>query len=145
MAVPIQQRQAIIITPVSVTNGATVTGTVDCKGYDFITIDATLGTSDDATNNPSTFKIQESDDNTASWTDVTALVGDGTGGFTIPAAVTAGTHGYKFNIDMRPLKRYLKLLVTPLTTQIIGAVGNLSAGDGASNTTSANVAVLVEA
>ena len=50
---------------------------------------------------------------------------------TIP---TVGTNtstisSYKFNVDLRHKKRYLRLLVTPITTQSFTAIANLHRGE----------------
>lgn len=119
-----QLKTDVVITPASYTNGATASGNVDTMGADFVTIDVFMSTSNDVTNNPSVLKISESDDTVVTnFADVTGLVGDTS--FTIPNSVTAGDWAVKFNIDTRGRKRYLKLSVTPLTTQVIAAVANL--------------------
>jgi len=141
-----QGKQVICIAQASTTNAATATGNVDTLGYDFLTLDVIMSTSDDTTNNPTVFKLAESDDTVVTnFADITAFVGDGTGGWTIPAAVTSGDWGVKFNVDLKGRKRYLKLSVSPLTTQVITAIGNLYRGDEAPvNTTAADVKALIE-
>lgn len=142
----IQQKQIIVISQASTTNAATASGNIDRLGFDFLTLDVLIATSDDTTNNPTVLKLAESDDTVVSnFADITEFVGDGTGGFTIPAAVTSGNNTLKFNVDCRKRKRYLKLSISPLTTQVITAIANLSRGDEApDDITSANVLGLVE-
>jgi len=141
-----QGKQVICIAQASTGTAATATGNVDTLGYDFLTLDVIMSTSNDTTNNPTVFKLAESDDTVVTnFADITAFVGDGEGGWTIPAAVTSGDWGVKFNVDLKGRKRYLKLSVSPLTTQVITAIGNLYRGDEAPvNTTDANVKALVE-
>lgn len=113
-----------------VTNGATVTSAIDRLGFDFVQVNAIFGTSNDATNNPSTLKISESDITDATgYSDITSLVGDGAGGFTIANANTSVAHAWRFNIDCRARKRYLKLTTTPVTTQQIVMAAILSKAD----------------
>ncbi len=122
--------KSIAIYPVSTTAGATTTGTVDTLGYDFCTIDVLLPTADVVSNKPATLKLSESDDtNSSNFADVTGFVG-GTSPFTIPNCFTSTsliTQPYAtFNVDTRARKRYLKLSVSPQTTQIITAVAQLT-------------------
>jgi hypothetical protein len=139
-----QQKQSIVISQVSTTNAETASGNVDTLGFDFLTLDVITSTSDAVSNNPSVLKLAESDDTeTTNFADVSGFVGDTD--FTIPDSATAGTWGVKFNVDLRPRKRYLKLSISPLTTQVITAIANLSRGDEApTGTTSANVTALIE-
>ena len=140
-----QSKTVCAITPVSKTNGATATGNlIDTMGYDFCSIDIVATTSDAASNKPSVLKMQEADDTNASnLADVSGFMG-GTD-FTIANAATTGETNYKFNVDCRKRKRYLCVLVSPRTTQIIAGVANLFRGEQAPITaTKANVLNLVE-
>ena len=93
---------------------ATATLTVDTLGYDVASFAVLRG------NNASTvfanvLKVEESDDN-SSYANVTALVGGGTGGFTMPtiaASATANAAVVKIDVDTKARKRYLKLSYTP--------------------------------
>lgn len=139
------QKTVVAINQASTTNGATATGNIDTLGFGFARVDVHMTTSNDATNNPSVLKISESDDTVVTnFADITEAVGDGTGGFTIPAAVTAGSWTTAFDIDLRGRKRYLKVSVTPLTTQNICAVAHLSRGKSSpADATAAGVNALV--
>lgn len=141
-----QLKAVVAIAPQSVTNGQTVTGNIDTLGYDWLTLDVYQATSNNTTNNLSTCKLSESDTTDATnFSDITKFVGDGTGGFTIPAANTSDGQVYKFNVNLRGRKRYLKLTVTPVTTQIMGAFANLGIAEQAPvSATNAGVAALVE-
>lgn len=138
----------IAITPVSKTNGATASGMIDTLGFDHCVIAMTQGTSDDTTNNLSVCKITEGETTVISNASaITALTGDGVGGFTVPAADTDDPQVYLFNLDLRtgPRKRYLFLTASPVTTQIIGAVALLFRGDATpDDATAAGAALLVE-
>jgi len=143
---PVYGKQVIAISPQSVTNAATATGNIDTQGFDgYATIDIAMATSNNVTNNPSVLKLAECDTTVVtSFADITAFVGDGTGGFTIPNAVTSGVWGAKFNVDLRGRKRYLRVSISPLTTQILSVVANLFKGDEAPvGTTLANVKAIV--
>lgn len=141
-----QPKQVIVINQSSTTNAETASGNIDTMGYDFLSLDVITTTSNAVTNNPSVLKLAESDDTVVSnFSDITEFVGDGTGGFTIPDAVTSGDWGVKFNVDLRGRKRYLKLSVSPVTTQTISGIGNLTKAEQSPvSATDANVKALVE-
>jgi hypothetical protein len=127
-----QLKSVVAINNVSKTNGATATGTIDTLGYDWATIDVIATTADAVTNKPTVIKLQESDDTNASnFADIAAAVGGGGSGWTVPAALTSGNNNYKFNVDCRARKRYLQVVFTPPTTQIVTAVANLGRGEQA--------------
>ena len=135
----------VVLTPASYTNGATAAGNLDRQGFDFATIAIAASTSDAATNNFSTLKLAESDEtDTTTFADITAFVGDGTGGFTIPNAVTTGDQLWQFDVDLRARKRYLRLSVTPLTTQVLSAVALLFKADETPVAAAGNVKALVQ-
>ena len=137
-------KQVIAINQASTTNAATASGNIDTLGFDYADIDVITTTSNDTTNNPSVLKLSESDDTVVTnFADITAFVGDTA--FTIPAAVTQGNWGAKLKVDLRTRKRYLKVSVSPVTTQVITAIANLSAGDeNPTDATGAGANVLVE-
>lgn len=139
-------KQVIVVSQASTTNGGTASGNIDTLGYDYVTVDVITATSDSTSNNPSVLKIAEADDtNTASFSDITALVGDGVGGFTIPAAVTSGNWGVKLNCDLRHRKRYLKVSVSPTTTQVITVLANLTRGETAPTAAAGDLKAIVSA
>jgi len=134
----------LAINQLSTTNGATTTGVIDTLGYDFAEIDVAATSSNNVTNNPSVLKLSESDDATT-YTDVSGFVGDTD--FTIPNVYTntASDWNVKFSVDCRPRKRYMKVSVTPITTQIFTAIANLHKGDeGPTTAAEAGVDALVE-
>lgn len=133
---------AVVISPVSKTNGATATGTVDCKGFDFVTLDLVAATADTASNKPSVLTLTEGDTTSAFATFSGCVSGTD---YTIPSASTSAAQVYKFNLDLRGRKRYLKLTVSPRTTQIVCALANLHKGDKAPiNTTRSGAAMQVD-
>lgn len=115
-------KSLLVLATASTTNGATATGQIDTLGFANCIIDVNMTTADSTTNKLTTLKISESDDTVATnFSDVTALVAGGTGGFTLaaPSTSTNQPNLYKFNVDLRGRKRYLKVTVTPPTTQSI--------------------------
>lgn len=135
-------KQVIAINQASTTNGATATGAIDTLGYDYMTVDVITTTSNNVTNNPSVLKLGDGD-TTAAYTNISGTVGDTD--WTIPNAVTSGDWGVKFNVDLRAVKRYVQVSVTPVTTQSITAIANLYKGDEApADATGAGVKYLIE-
>jgi hypothetical protein len=139
------EKHGVVFKPQSVATNATASGRIDTLGYAYCSIDIALDSAAAASSNPATCKLSESDDTTTTVTDITAFVGDGTGGFTIPDADTSNPQFYRFNVDLRGRKRYLTLKLTPAgAAQQACATYHLSrAEEAAINTTKANVAVLV--
>ena len=93
----------------------------------------------------SVMKVEEGD-TTSSYSNVTALVGGGVGGFTIPAASsdTDVTSIVKMDVDCRARKRYLKVSITPGATATVGIVACLSRAEvSPKDATDAGVAALV--
>ena len=124
-----QNTKTISLAPASYTNGATAALVVDTKGFGAAQFVVTPGSGGAATNAISVLKIEEGD-TTSSFSNVTGYVGgtNAAGGFTIPANIaTAATSAqpYVLNVDLLGRKRYLKLSVSPSTTQVIGAVVSL--------------------
>lgn len=142
----VEPRVAVAIIPVSKTNGATATGEpIDCKGYDRCHIVVEASASDNTTNKESVLKLQESATTDATnFADISGFVG-GTD-FTIPDAQTTVTKPRAlFSVDLtKNRKRYLRVLASPVTTQIYGGSAILTKGEEAPvNATKANVGVLV--
>ncbi|GMQ95825.1 MAG: hypothetical protein BMS9Abin14_286 [Gammaproteobacteria bacterium] len=139
-------KTVVAITGQSVTNAATVTGNIDRLGFNYCELDVLLAGGDAATNNPSVLKVSESDDTVVSnFADVTGLVGDT--GFTIPniGTDTAASTVVKFRLDLKKRKRYLKVTISPITTEILAAVAQLHKWEKAPvSTTDAGVATVVD-
>lgn len=133
----VQPKTVTAIVPVSVTNAGTATGVaIDTLGYDRATIVVEASTSNDATNNESVLKLQESAITDATgFADITAFVGDTA--FTIPNAVTThdGKSRAQFQVDLtKPRKRYLRVLASPLTTVVFAGTAFLTKGEEAPDT-----------
>jgi len=117
----------VAIKPQSLATTATATGNVDTLGYEEAAIDVALDSQAAASSNPAVLKISESDDTVVTnFADITALVGDGVGGFTIPNADTSDPQNIRLNVDLRARKRWLKVTLTPAgTTQLVGVSATL--------------------
>jgi hypothetical protein len=129
-----QLKSVVAVNAVSATNGATTTGIIDTLGYDYATVDIIAATADVVSNAPSVLKLQEADTTDATnFADIVGLRG-GTD-FTIPNANTAATavlqNLYKFNVDMRGRKRYLRSVYSPRTTQVSTVLANMGRGEQA--------------
>lgn len=142
----------VIIKQQGATNGATLTSdSLDIKNAQEVKITVYASTSDAATNNPSVFKLQESDDNVATnFADITKFVGDGTGGFPIPNSPTAVTDKpfAVFNVNPNGRKRYIRLLISPVlgstnVTQTWTAVAQIKSKIADVGTAEENAAVIV--
>jgi hypothetical protein len=106
--------------------GATATAslTIDTIGYDHASV-TVLRASNASTVFANAVKVEESDDN-VSYTNVTALVGGGTGGFSIPAVGNTNAAAVlKMDIDTKAKKRYLKVSYTPGASANVAIVGRL--------------------
>ena len=109
---------------------ATATLTIDTMGYDHASI-AVLRASNASTVFANAIKVEESDDN-SSYSNVTALVGGGTGGFTIPgiaASATGSASILKLDVDTKAKKRYLKVSYTPGASATVSIVARLGRGE----------------
>lgn len=139
-------KQVIVFAPTSTTNGATTSGNIDCLGYDYLSVDLIAPTADVVSNKFSVCKLSHSETTDATnFSDLTKFVAGGAGGFTLANADTAAAYGVKMNVDLRGLKRYVKLTVSPRTTQVLCAVGNLHQAEQIPTSAAlANVNTLVE-
>jgi hypothetical protein len=109
---------------------ATATLTIDTLGYDHCSV-AVLRAANASTVFANVIKVEESDDN-SSYSNVTALVGGGTGGFSIPAVAASATGSasiLKMDIDTKAKKRYLKVSYTPGASATVAIVGRLGRGE----------------
>jgi hypothetical protein len=107
---------------------ATASLTIDTLGYDHASV-TVLRASNASTVFANVIKVEESDDN-SSYSNVTALVGGGTGGFSIPAvSSTSATSVLKLDIDTKAKKRYLKVSYTPGASANVAIVGRLGRGE----------------
>lgn len=136
------RKQVIAITPQSVTNGATATGNIDTRGFRYLELDIFMATQDVASNVPSVLKLSESD--TTDATNFSDISGARGGTDFTQTGSTAAAYGYKFCLDLRGRKRYIKATISPRTTQVLAAVANLGKGEEAPrNASTANVMNLI--
>jgi len=119
--------RTLIINNVSTTNGGTAAGYVDTLGADYVSISVHLPTADVVSNTPSVLRILESDaTQPTAPTNYATFSGFVSGtDYTIPNAITAATSITKpfavFNLRTNARKRYIRLEVSPRTTQIVTA------------------------
>lgn len=128
----------------NVTAAATGTATIDRLGFDHVSLDLIMGTANVVSNKPTVLKLAHSDITDATgFSDLTPFVG-GTA-FTIPNALTSADNIYRFEVDMRNRKRYLKFSVSPATTQDTRYLARLGrAGEAAdASATKAGVSLIV--
>lgn len=122
-------KSVLVLASASTTNGATATGLIDTLGFGRLTLDVNMTTADSTTNVMTTLKLSESDDTVVTnFVDITKFTGGtNSGNFTMPSPSTTTNQAnlYKFNIDLRGRKRYLKVTATPPTTQTITIWGVL--------------------
>lgn len=130
----------------SKTAAATATGIIDTLANDYAIIDVMLPTADVVSNCPTVLKLQEADvTNASSFGDITGFKG-GTD-FTIPNAITSATSitgpFVTFNVDCKARKRYLQVVVSPATTQVINVLAQLGRSEQAYVGTNNNASVVV--
>lgn len=113
---------------------ATSTLTIDRLGYDHVSVSA-IRASNASTVFASVLKVEESDASGSGYSDVTALVGGGTGGFSIPAVTdTDAAAIVKLDIDARAKKRYLRVSMTPGASATLAIVAGLSKAEESPST-----------
>jgi hypothetical protein len=120
-------KTAVSLLGTGVTNGATVTANIDTLGFDHAKIELILGTADVVSNTPSVCKLGESNDTVVTnFSDITAFVaGTSAGNFTLSNADTSNPNVIRFDVDCKARKRYLRLTVSPRTTQQAVMVASL--------------------
>lgn len=141
------QNEKVVASVPTAAVGATSTATltIDTLGYDSASI-AVMRAGNASTVFANVLKVSEGD-TTSSYSDVTALVGGGTGGFDIPAASsdTDTTNIVKIDVDCKAKGRYLKVTYTPGVSATVGIVARLSRAEvSPASATDANVAALVK-
>lgn len=139
--------------PTSQTNASTHSLVIDTKGAitgssdsmyakgDYLTVVASIARTNSATNTPSVFKLQ-----TSNITDATGYADVSGSSFTsaVTNQSTSANNLYAWQVDLRPLKRYVKVLISPVTTQVCSVVGILSRAAGATpESTSTNTGTSV--
>ncbi len=125
MAVP-ESKVAIQILSTALTNGGTECGSgdtsyMDTKGYAYAIIDTIMSPPNNATNNPSEFNLLEADVTTSSsFATVSGWRGDTD--WTIATMSTSLESVFRFGVDLRGRKRYLKVSVIPITSHVAGCL-----------------------
>jgi len=110
------------------TTSQTATHTIDTLGHEYASIDVVFEPAAATTDAVCTaLKIEESDASASDFANVAALVGNGTGGFTIPTSgsKTADSNVVRLNVDLRGRKRYLKVSATPVAASVVATVVRL--------------------
>lgn len=120
-------KSVIAITPISKTNGATATGEmIDTKGFDYAEISVIASTADVVSNTLSVLKIEEGDTTSSVATFAGAVQNtDFTVATNAYTSTANGQNVWKYGIDLRGRKRYLRVSASPQTTMVIGGVANL--------------------
>ena len=119
-------KAVIALAAASTTNGATQTANVDTLGFDHLSLDVCATTADVVSNKFSVCKLSESDTTDATnFSDVAKFVAGGAGGFTLASANTSVPYAVKYNVDLTGRKRYIKVTVSPRTTQTLWAHASL--------------------
>jgi hypothetical protein len=119
------EKFAATLPTAAVGSTATSTLTIDRLGYDHVSVSA-IRASNASTVFASVLKVEESD-NDSDYTDVTALVGGGAGGFTIPVVSDTNSAAIvQMDIDCKAKKRYLKVSMTPGASATLGIVAGMS-------------------
>lgn len=129
------------------TTAQTATHTIDTLGHAYASIDVVFEPAAATTDAICTaLKVEESDASASNFGDITALVGGGTGGFTIPTSgsKTADSNVVRLNVDLRGRKRYLKVSATPVAASVVATVVRLGRSEGgAVSATDSGVQVVV--
>lgn len=126
---------------------ATHQHTIDTLGFAHASVDVVFEPVAAAGTNSAVaiaLKLQESD-TTSSYSDLTAFVGGGSGGFTVPTpGNTNDTNVVRFDVDLRGKKRYLNVYATPQAASVVASNVRLSRGeDGPSDATTKGVKAAV--
>lgn len=116
-----QSVKTLTLAPASISSGGTASMILDTRGFAEARICVNAGTSNTATNNFSVLKIEQGD-TTSAFSDLDGYVGDASGSWSIPNAVTSATacQPLVFNVDLLGKKRYLKVSASPTTTVLVG-------------------------
>jgi hypothetical protein len=123
--------EVLPVGPVAVTANADSTGVVDCRGYDYLTLNVNISSAASTTNVPTTLKLSEGD-TTSAYTDILAF----TGGTALSTAVgwvwptpcsTACQTFVRLHVDLHKRMRYIQATMRHTTNSILATIsGNLS-------------------
>lgn len=132
---PLQkQKQSILIAPVAITNGATSTASLDCKGHKTVDITVQIGAFNGGTSGvaPLVCKLSESNDTEATnFSDIS--------GASAASSITASGN-VRFNVDLTKRKRYLLLTFSPATAStnsstVVSAIARFDNSEAAPSST----------
>ena len=139
-----QDVKTICSDPATVSNGGTGTFIVDTRGFGAAQFIVAAGIGNVVSNTPTVLSLSDGD-TTSAFTNITKYVGGGTGGFAIPtnvATASADVQPYVLNLDLKGVKRYVRLQISPRTTVNYAFVCNLSRPASSPDVTSEAVARL---
>ena len=124
-----QESKLVLLTDglVTASSNSTLTANFDTLGHARAVLDVWYGAAA-AVGIPAVLKLSESDDTVVTnFADITQFVAGGTGGFTATNVHTTTTtpNAYRFDVDLKGRKRYLKLTLTPSTAQGATAVNTV--------------------
>jgi hypothetical protein len=126
-----QDKFTAFLSAAAIGSTATSTLTIDRRGYDHVSV-AALRASNASTVFANVLRVEESDSATTDYTNVTALVGGGVGGFTIPAVSnTSEAAAVVMDIDCRARKRYLRVSMTPGASATLAISARMSRAEEA--------------
>lgn len=143
-----QMKVDVMVNNESVTAAATSLTYLDTKGFDRAKIDVVGTPITTPSNTPSVLKFSEGDAGAiSSMTDIAALTGHATNGFTVAdASATDAPYRASFNLNLLNVNgRYLGLSISPLEAQTLTVIANLyRAKDAPETAAKAGVETLVE-
>lgn len=130
---PVENSKSVTkIATADLTTATTHQHSIDTLGFDHASIDVVFEPVAAAGTNSAVaiaLKLQEGD-TTSSYSDITAFVGGGAGGFTVPTpGNTSDTNVVRFDVDLRGKSRYLNVYATPQVASVIASNARLSRGE----------------
>ena len=134
-------KDTVLLAPQAMTNSATVTANLDCKGADYATIRINFAAELNTNAVGPTISVLESDDTVV--TNFATIVANRT------AEDLTSAKEVRYEVDMRARKRYLRLSVSTATATnddiTVGSIATLTrnASDPASTSDMADVVVTV--
>ena len=145
-----ESKSVIMKLAASASSAGSIFGTIDTKGFDFLTIDVLAATVGAAETAVTALHCGESDTAPTNVTTdselIPALTGaaatSSTAGFVLPPASSTTTNLYRFNVDLRGRKRYIACELIA-AAQIVGGVamvGHLHKGETAPSMSTIGVA-----
>ena len=130
----------VMIKPQSQATNADATGIIDTKGANHLNVNFALDTQASATSKPAILKLQEADETAATaFVDIKEFVGDGAGGFVIPAADVANPQVIRMGVTLIGRMRYIKAVFRPSgAAQHVCVTGSVSRGSDSTQNVARN-------